>query len=162
VLAALNAAIEEALEFDSKVVIEKAILGREIECGVLQVSGVTQVSDPGEVKISAEHEFYDFTAKYLDGATEFITQIDLPDQIKKTITSAAKRAFEALGCEGLARVDFFLDGNGEVIINEINTMPGFTSTSVFPKLWREAGIGYSELITILIESAMSRSMSVTR
>ena len=162
VLADLNSAIEEALQFDSKVMIEKAIIGREIECGVLQVSGVTQVSDPGEVKISAEHEFYDFTAKYLDGATEFLTGIDLPEEIKKNIMNSAKRAFEALGCEGLARVDFFLDTNGHVIINEINTMPGFTSTSVFPQLWREAGIGYSELITILIESAMSRPMSVTR
>ncbi|CAB4531147.1 unannotated protein [freshwater metagenome] len=161
-ISALNSAIEEALQFDSKVMIEKGIIGREIECGVLQVSGVTQVCDPGEVKISPEHEFYDFTAKYLDGATEFVTGIDLPDAIKKNITTSAKLAFEALGCEGLARVDFFLDNNGEVIINEINTMPGFTATSVFPKLWKEAGIGYTELITILIESAMSRSMSVTR
>jgi len=161
-MSALNSAIEEALKFDSKVMIERAIIGREIECGVLQVSGITQVSDPGEVKISPEHEFYDFTAKYLDGATEFITGIDLPEATKSEISRSAKRAFEALGCEGLARVDFFLDSNNEVIINEINTMPGFTPTSVFPKLWKEAGIAYSELITILIESAMSRSMSVTR
>ncbi len=161
-MAELNAAIESALELDSKVMVERAIDGREIECGVLQVSGLTQVSEPGEVKISAEHEFYDFQAKYLDGATAFITNAQLPAGVAERIKKLAKQAFEALGCEGLARVDFFLDTNGEVIINEINTMPGFTSTSVFPKVWKEAGIGYAELITILLESALSRSMSVTR
>ena len=159
---AFNAAIEEALNFDSKVMVEKAINGREIECGVLQVKGVTQVSEPGEVKISAEHEFYDFQAKYLDGATTFITNAELPAGAAEKIKKLAIAAFESLGCEGLARVDFFLDVNGEVIINEINTMPGFTPTSVFPKVWKVAGIGYSELITILLESALSRSMSVTR
>lgn len=160
-MADFNSAVESALEFDSKVMIEEAIGGREIECGVLQVSGITQVSEPGEVKISAEHEFYDFEAKYLDGATTFITNALLPNGAAEKIKKLAKLAFEALGCEGLARVDFFLDVNGEVIINEINTMPGFTATSVFPKVWKES-YGYTELITILLESALSRSMSVTR
>lgn len=158
----LDSAIGDALSFDSKVMVEQAIVGREIECGVLEISGKVSVTEPGEVRISPEHEFYDFQAKYLDGATSFTTQVELPGDSAAKISDQARIAFQALGCEGLARVDFFLSDQGKIIINEINTMPGFTATSVFPQLWKAAGIGYTELITILLESALSRSMSVTR
>ena len=112
--------------------------------------------------VLGDHEFYDFEAKYLDSSTEF----DIPAKIsvEKTneIQNAARKAFQALGCEGLARVDFFLTPEGTVIINELNTLPGFTATSVFPKLWQATGRNYSSIITTLIESALSRSQNVVR
>lgn len=161
-LAALNAAIEEALQFDTKVMIEKAIVGREVECAVLQEEGRTIASGVGEIKILGNHEFYDFSAKYLDNSTEVQIPAELSESISERIKDSAIAAFSALGCEGLARVDFFYSESGEVIINEINTMPGFTSTSVYPKLWQAAGKSYRDLITVLLESALTRSMSVTR
>jgi len=155
----LAAAIDEALTFDTKVMIEEAIAGREIECAVLQVDGVALASPLGEISLDPRFEFYDFEAKYLDGSTKVISPTDLPvDDIQKS----AVEAFNALGCEGLARVDFFFSTIGELVINEINTMPGFTPTSVFPKLWAQAGREYKDLITALIEAALSRSASVTR
>ena len=155
----LAAAIDEALTFDTKVMIEEAIAGREIECAVLQVDGVALASPLGEISLDPRFEFYDFEAKYLDGSTKVISPTDLPvDDIQKS----AVEAFNALGCEGLARVDFFFSSIGELVINEINTMPGFTPTSVFPKLWAQAGREYKDLITALIEAALSRSASVTR
>ena len=155
----LAAAIDEALTFDTKVMIEEAIAGREIECAVLQIDGVALASPLGEISLDPRFEFYDFEAKYLDGSTKVISPTDLPvDDIQKS----AVEAFNALGCEGLARVDFFFSSIGELVINEINTMPGFTPTSVFPKLWAQAGREYKDLITALIEAALSRSASVTR
>jgi len=155
----LAAAIDEALTFDTKVMIEEAIAGREIECAVLQIDGVALASPLGEISLDPRFEFYDFEAKYLDGSTKVISPTDLPvDDIQKS----AVEAFNALGCEGLARVDFFFSTIGELVINEINTMPGFTPTSVFPKLWAQAGREYKDLITALIEAALSRSASVTR
>lgn len=158
----LITAITEALTFDSKVLVEEAIVGREIECGVLQVAGVVRVSQPGEVLIAPKYDFYDFHAKYLDGATRFVTNVELPGNLATQIAEQAHSAFNALGCEGLARVDFFLSDDQKIIINEINTMPGFTSTSVFPQMWQAMGIEYSALISILLDSALSRSTSVTR
>jgi len=146
----LAAAIDEAFTFDSKVMIEEAIVGREIECAVLQIDGVAHASPLGEIKIDPRFEFYDFEAKYLDGSTTVVLPQDLPAE---EIQRAAVTAFDALGCEGLARVDFFYPNDGSLIINEINTMPGFTSTSVYPKLWSHAGKSYSELITALIQGA---------
>ena len=158
----LSAAIEEAFTFDVKVMIEEGIIGREIECAVLDINGVAYASPLGEIKISPEFEFYDFEAKYLDNSTELIAPDDLPQEVIEKIQESAITAFHALECEGLARVDFFLAESGEIIINEINTMPGFTPTSVFPKLWARAGRNYSDLITTLIESALHRSNSVIR
>ena len=146
----LAAAIDEAFTFDEKVMIEEAIVGREIECAVLEVHGVAQASPIAEIMIDPRFEFYDFEAKYLDGSTTIELPTDLPTDL---IREAAVVAFNALGCEGLARVDFFFSTDGQLIINEINTMPGFTSTSVYPKLWAHAGKQYSELITALIASA---------
>jgi len=158
----LAAAIDGALTFDSKVMVEEGIVGREIECAVLEVDGVAHASPLGEIKLSPEFEFYDFEAKYLDGSTEVISPDDLSPEILEKIQESAIAAFRALGCEGLARADFFYSDDGQVIINELNTMPGFTPTSVFPKLWARGGRGYSDLITTLIESALTRSPSVMR
>ena len=152
-VAELKPAIQEALRFDSKVMIESAVMGREIECAVLQRDGELLASPVGEIRILGDHEFYDFEAKYLDDSTELVTPVELPAGVEAEIQNQAKRAFEAIGCSGLARVDFFYTQSGEIVINEINTMPGFTSTSVYPKLMSAAGIGYTELISALIESA---------
>jgi D-alanine-D-alanine ligase len=157
----LKTAINFALQFDTKVLVESAIVGREIECAVLQVNGVALSSPVGEIKILGDHEFYDFEAKYLDDSTEVVVPVHLPFGVQEEIQNYATLAFDALGCEGLARVDFFYTGT-KIIINEINTMPGFTATSVFPKLWAAGGIGYSDLITNLIESAIARPLNVTR
>jgi D-alanine-D-alanine ligase len=158
----LAAAIEFGFEFDTKVLIEEAIVGREIECGVLEFAGTAKASPIGEIKILGGHEFYDFEAKYLDGSTTVVFPQDLPVGVEESIQRAAVNAFRALGCEGLARVDFFYSNNGEIVINELNTMPGFTPTSMFTELWKRAGLSYSEIITKLIDSALSRSGHVNR
>ena len=155
-------AIDFAFLFDTKVLIEEAIIGREIECGTLEIAGVANASPIGEIKILGDHEFYDFEAKYLDKSTTVIFPTDLPDGVEAEIQRQALVAFKALGCEGLARVDFFYTKAGEIVINELNTMPGFTSTSMFPKLWQRAGVSYPEIITRLIDAALSRSAHVTR
>ena len=157
----LKAAIEAALAFDSKVIIEQAVDGKEIECAVLQSQGTTIVSPVGEIVISSKYEFYDFQAKYLDDSMQLVFP-DLPAGVEQKIQSAALTAFNAAGCEGLARVDFFYSTSGDVVINEINTMPGFTPLSVYPKLIEKSGINYQGLITTLIQTAQSRSASITR
>ena len=152
----LSAAMEEAFSFDSKVLIESAIAGAEVECAVLEIDGQAQASIPGKVWIDPHYEFYDYQAKYLDGAT----RIDIPAPFDATITEQIREyaltAFKAIGAHGLARVDFFVTQSGEIIINEINTMPGFTRTSAFPKMWQASGIGYSEVITHLLQGALRR------
>jgi len=160
--AELQAAIDHGFEFDTKVMIEEAIVGREIECGVLESAGTAQASPIGEIKILGKHEFYDFEAKYLDNATTVAFPDDLPAGAEKAIQEAAIKAFKALDCEGLARVDFFYTDGGEIVINELNTMPGFTPTSMFPKLWERGGLSYSEVITKLIDAGLTRSGHVTR
>ena len=157
----LKAAVEVALAFDSKVIIEQAVDGKEIECAVLQSEGKTIVSPVGEIVISSKYEFYDFQAKYLDDSMQLVFP-DLPAGVEEKIQSAALTAFNAAGCEGLARVDFFYSTSGDVVINEINTMPGFTPLSVYPKLIEKSGIDYQGLITTLIQTAQSRSASITR
>jgi D-alanine-D-alanine ligase len=157
----LKGAVEAALAFDSKVIIEQAVDGKEIECAVLQSQGKTIVSPVGEIVISSKYEFYDFQAKYLDDSMQLVFP-DLPAGVEEKIQSAALTAFNAAGCEGLARVDFFYSNSGDVVINEINTMPGFTPLSVYPKLIEKSGINYQGLITTLIQTAQSRSASITR
>ena len=157
----LNAAVEAALAFDSKVIIEQAVDGKEIECAVLQSEGKTIVSPVGEIVISSKYEFYDFQAKYLDDSMQLVFP-ELPAGVEERIQSAALTAFNAAGCEGLARVDFFYSASGDVVINEINTMPGFTPLSVYPKLIEKSGINYQQLITTLIQTAQARSASITR
>lgn len=159
---ALSAAVTEAHKFDSKAMIEKAISGSEIECAVLEIDGTPRASEVGKINIDSKFEFYDFEAKYLDGATSIELPAPISKELQVEIQKAAIRAFQALGCSGLARVDFFLTPSGEVIINELNTMPGFTATSVFPKMWAATGIEYRELITYLLKSAEERSNGVLK
>ena len=158
----LASAVEHALSFDTKVIIEQAVVGKEIECAVLQADGRITASEVGQISISSKFEFYDFQAKYLDNSMELILPADLPAGVQSKIQQAAITAFNAAGCEGLARVDFFYSTQGEIVINEINTMPGFTPTSVYPKLIEKNGINYQELITKLITTAQTRSASITR
>jgi len=153
-LGAFASAMEEALSFDSKVLVESAINGAEVECAVLEIDGNPQASIPGKVWIDSRYEFYDFQAKYLDGATRIDIPAPFSDEIIEQIRSYALIAFKAIGAKGLARVDFFVTDSGEIIINEINTMPGFTRTSAYPKMWQATGIGYSEVITNLLRSAL--------
>jgi D-alanine-D-alanine ligase len=148
------AALKDAFQYDAKIIIEEFIPGREIECAVLG-NEEPAASVPGEIIPS--HEFYSYEAKYLDengAALEIPAKLD--EETKKRIQSLAVKVFQVLCCEGLSRVDFFLKENGEIIVNEINTMPGFTRISMFPKLWEASGIPYTELITRLLELAISR------
>lgn len=160
--AELKNAVTFALEFDTKVLIESAINGREIECAVLQSAGKTIASPVGQIVIDSKYEFYDFQAKYLDNSMQLVFPTDLPAGIEAKIQEQAIKAFNAAGCEGLARIDFFYSNDGEIIINEINTMPGFTPLSVYPKLIAKTGVSYKELITKLLETALTRSANITR
>lgn len=154
----LEAAIEAAREHDPKIIVEAAIVGREIECGVLEGLGddPTVASLPAEVLVTNDHAFYDFETKYLDGSTSMAIPPDLPESQIDQVRSLAVRAFEGLGCEGLARVDFFLTDDGRWLLNEINTMPGFTPASAFPKMWAATGIDYPSLVDRLIQGALGR------
>lgn len=156
------AAVELALEHDPRVMVEQAIVGREIECAILEIDGVPRSSVVGEIRVHPSREFYDFQAKYLDNLTTFDIPASISDEIATQVKDAALKAFIGLGCEGLARVDFFLTDTGEVIINELNTLPGFTEKSVFPMLWQASGISYQDVISHLCEGALQRSSNVIR
>ncbi len=153
----LDAAIAEALRHDRKLVIEAMVTGREIECGVLQAAdGSTATSLPAEIEVLEGHDFYDFTAKYLDESARLSCPADLPDAVTARVRELAARTFEAMNCEGLARVDFFVEPDGTVVVNEINTMPGFTSKSMYPRMWAVTGLEYPELIDRLLRTALAR------
>lgn len=160
--AEFGAALVEAHRFDPKALVEQEICGREIECAVLEINGEVRASMVGQIKIDAKYEFYDFEAKYLDGATTIELPAPIDQKVSDEIRAKAIAAFISLGCSGLARVDFFLTPNNEIIINELNTMPGFTATSVFPKMWAITGIGYTELITELLKTTLTRKNGVLR
>jgi D-alanine-D-alanine ligase len=153
----LAIAITEAHRFDPKAMVESAVVGLEIECAVLEIEGKPQASKVGQIKIDSKFEFYDFEAKYLDGATDIIIPADIPTSASDAIRAASLDAFTSLGCSGLARVDFFFTNAGEVVINEINTMPGFTATSVFPKMWAATGKSYEQIVQALIDTAKRRT-----
>jgi D-alanine-D-alanine ligase len=153
----LLAAIEDAFLYDDKVLIENAINGREIECAVLERDGTSYASVVGEIVVNPQFEFYDFEAKYLDDATTVKIPAAISEEDAQAIQIAAMQAFDAIGCAGLARCDFFYTDHNEIIINEINTLPGFTGTSVYPKLWQATGVSYTDLITALIDSAISKT-----
>jgi len=159
-LADLPAAIAAAAVHDPKIIVEAAIVGREIECGVLggHDGDRARASLPGEIVVTdPRHTFYDFEAKYLDEAgVTLACPADLPDGIVEAVRDAAVRTFEAVGCEGLARVDVFVTPEGEVVVNEINTMPGFTPYSMYPRLWEATGVGYAELVDELLRLALAR------
>ena len=153
----LPAAIDEAARHDPKVLVEQAIVGREIECGVLvDADGVPQASTPAEILVTSDAPFYDFEAKYLGDATRFEIPPDLDADTIGRIQDCAVRAFRALDCEGLARVDFFVRPDGAVVVNEVNTMPGFTPHSMFPRMWAASGVSYPQLVDRLIRDAVRR------
>ncbi|KOT88978.1 D-alanine--D-alanine ligase [Streptomyces sp. NRRL F-5755] len=154
-ISGLDAAIEEARRHDPKILVEALLTGREIECGVLEFEDGPRGSLPAEIPPVSDHTFYDFEAKYIDSATGLVPA---PLTVEQTaeVQELAVRAFEALSCEGLARVDFFLQDDGTYVINEINTMPGFTPISMYPRMWQESGVSYPELIDRLVRSALRR------
>jgi D-alanine-D-alanine ligase len=120
-------------------------------------AGAPATSLPGEIEVVGDHEFYDFEAKYLDEAGIRLTApADLPEAVTARVRELSARAFEAMGCEGLARVDFFVLDDGSVIVNEINTMPGFTPLSMYPKVWAATGLAYPDLVDRLLQLALSR------
>lgn len=147
--------LKEACRYDRKVIIEENINGRELECAVLG-NNAPEASGVGEIIPS--HEFYDYEAKYFDdGKSVLIIPAELPENKIREIREAAVKAYKALDCAGLSRVDFFMEKDTEKIyINEINTIPGFTKISMYPKLWDTAGVSYSKLIDRLIELAIER------
>ncbi|NMA66427.1 MAG: D-alanine--D-alanine ligase [Clostridiaceae bacterium] len=156
----LEKALDNAALYDTKILIEEFIDGRELECAVLGNES-PKASIVGEILPS--NEFYDYNAKYLDGKSDTIIPADIKPQIMEKIKEYAVRAFKALGCSGLSRVDFFLEkGTDRIILNEINTMPGFTDISMYSKLWEATGIPYSQLITKLIELAFERYEKTAR
>lgn len=160
----LDAAIEEAHSYDPKLVIEAGILGREIECAVLDSLNYEQprASYPGEIVLTGdEHGFYDFEAKYVS-KTSACTQCpaDLPQEVADRLRKLAVEAFLAVDGEGLCRADFFYTTDGELIINEVNTLPGFTPISMYKTMWEKTGLSYSELIDALIELALTRPLGL--
>lgn len=156
----LAAAVDEAHRFDPKAMVENAVIGREIECAVLEINGKPEASVVGQIEIDSKFEFYDFEAKYFDVATSITLPAPISESIASQIQQKAIEAFVALGCSGLARVDFFLTPHNEVVINELNTMPGFTATSVYPKMWAASGVAYTDVITHLLKSALTRNNGV--
>lgn len=156
----LRDAIEDAARYDRKIVVERAVNGREIEVSILGNDN-PMASLPGE--IITGHEFYDYEDKYIDTTSRTEVPAKLPKKTIEQIQRNGIRAFQAIDASGLARVDFFVErGTGRVILNEINTMPGFTSISMYPKLWAASGIPYSELIDRLIQLALERHRDKSR
>lgn len=154
----LDAAMRVALAEDSKVLIEAGVPGREIEIAVLggRIGEPARASVAGEIVLSGR-EFYDFDAKYLDApGIDLVCPADLTDDVLAELQSIAIRAFDAIGAEGLARVDFFVQADGRIVVNEVNTMPGFTPISMFPTCWIRSGLSYENLITELLDVAAAR------
>ncbi|TPK71067.1 D-alanine--D-alanine ligase family protein [Mesorhizobium sp. B2-4-17] len=151
-------AVETAFRYDGKVVVEEFVEGREIECSVLErADGSLTVSLPGEIIPAGKHGFYTYEAKYLDADGAVVkVPADVPAAIADRARDMATRAFRALGCEAMARVDFFLRADGSLLVNEVNTLPGFTDISMYAKALAATGIGYSQIIDVLIEHALAR------
>ncbi|MDQ4104401.1 MAG: D-alanine--D-alanine ligase [Actinomycetota bacterium] len=157
--AQLPSAIATARAVDPKVLVEAAVAGREVECGVLEFpDGRIEASLPAEIRVVAEHSagWYDFNAKYLDDSCEFDIPAKLDDDVTAELQTMAVAAFRSLDCQGLARVDFFVGSDGALTINEINTMPGFTPISMYPRMWAVTGVDYPTLLSTLIDTAMAR------
>jgi D-alanine-D-alanine ligase len=166
--AALPAAIETARRHDPKVVVEQGVVAREIECGVLERADGSgpEASVVAEIRVVGDHEFYDFEAKYLDDVTELDVPADLPEPVSELLRTKAIEAYQALSCEGYARVDFFLLTDGEgladgsssppFLVNELNTIPGFTPVSMFPLMWAGSGLAYRDLVDRLLRDALRR------
>jgi D-alanine-D-alanine ligase len=157
----LRAAVDTAGLHDPKVLIEKAIVGREIETAVLVTSEGVKVSPAGEIVTGGDHTFYDFEAKYLDeGHVELRCPTKLHKDVAATVADYARRAFHAVAAEGLARVDCFVSDDGTVTVNEINTMPGFTTTSMYPRMWAAASVTYPDLVETMLRHALTRPVGL--
>ncbi|MEV5018124.1 D-alanine--D-alanine ligase family protein [Streptomyces sp. NPDC053780] len=154
-LAGLDEAIEEARRHDPKILVEATLRGREIECGVLEYEDGPRASVPAEIPPPSEHAYYDFEAKYID-STPGIVPAPLTPEETAEVQRLAVAAFDAASCEGLVRADFFLTEDGEFVINEINTMPGFTPISMYPQMWQASGVAYPELVDRLVQAALRR------
>ena len=158
----LRKAVDEAFKYDDCLLAEEFIKGREIECAILG-NNPAQASLPGEIIISSKYEFYTFDAKYVDGEA---VKIEVPAKLDVKITEVIRqhslKAYQALKCEDFSRVDLFLADNGRVFVNEINTIPGFTNSSMFPMMWKERGISFTDLITKLIELSLERAKRSSR
>jgi D-alanine-D-alanine ligase len=160
----LPAAITHARQHDPKVIVESAIVGRELECGVLEFpDGTVQASTVGEIRVAGvrgrEDSFYDFATKYLDDAAELDVPAKVDDDVSDAVRELAIRAFKAIDGRGLARVDFFLTEDGP-LINEVNTMPGFTTISMYPRMWAASGVDYQTLLATMVDTALSRGMGL--
>ncbi|MFD8720513.1 D-alanine--D-alanine ligase family protein [Streptomyces sp. NPDC059629] len=155
-LSGLDEAIAEAQSHDPKILVEAAVRGREIEVGVLEFEDGPRSSVPAEIPPPSEHAYYDFEAKYID-STPGIVPAPLTPEETAEVQKLAVDAFEAASCEGLVRADFFLTEDGDFVINEINTMPGFTPISMYPQMWQASGISYPDLIDRLVQAALNRS-----
>ncbi|MFE3631814.1 D-alanine--D-alanine ligase family protein [Streptomyces goshikiensis] len=151
----LDEAVREAQRHDPKIIVEALLRGREIECGVLEFEDGPRASAPAEIPPVSSHDFYDFEAKYIDSASGIVPAPLTPEQTAE-VRRLAVEAFEAASCEGLVRADFFLTEDGTFVINEINTMPGFTPISMYPRMWQESGVEYQELVDLLIQAALRR------
>ena len=160
-LVALEAAIGAAVKHDPKVLIERGVFGREIETAVLATPDGVRTSLPGEIVTGGDHVFYDFEAKYLDESNvQLLCPAELPHDVSDRVREIASAAFRAVGGEGLARVDVFVGDTGAVTVNEINTMPGFTPTSMYPRMWAATGVTYPELVSTLLEAALHRPLGL--
>jgi D-alanine-D-alanine ligase len=160
----LATAVKEASNHDPRVMVEALLSGREVECGVLAGRGASEAprtAPLGEIVVP-EGGFYDYDAKYIDTeAVGLVCPAEVPEEDARRIQGLAARAFDALLCEGLARVDFFYDPDtGAVTVNEVNTMPGFTPFSMFPQMWAQAGVSYPELVDELLEGALARPLGL--
>ena len=150
-------ALEEAFRYDHELLFERYVKGREIECAILG-NNPTLASLPGEIIISKAYEFYSFDAKYVDGkAVTIEVPAKVPEEVAERIRTLSIKAFKALNCEDYARVDLFFADNGEIYVNEINTIPGFTNSSMYPMMWKERGISFTDLISKLILLSMERN-----
>jgi len=149
----LDAAVQKAAKEDKKILVENGVTGKEVECAVMG-NGDPVASIVGEINAGAE--FYDYDDKYINGVSEQIIPAGISDEAAKTLRETAVRAYRLLGCTGLARVDFFVTPDDRVVLNEINTLPGFTAISMYPKLFMEMGMPYGEILDRLIEHAMER------
>ncbi|MEU1342145.1 D-alanine--D-alanine ligase family protein [Streptomyces sp. NPDC090075] len=155
-LSGLDEAIATAQAHDPKILVEAALRGREIEVGVLEFEDGPRASVPAEIPPPSEHAYYDFDAKYID-STPGIVPAPLTPEETAEVQKLAVDSFEAASCEGLVRADFFLTDDGDFVINEINTMPGFTPISMYPQMWQASGISYPDLIDRLVQAALNRS-----
>ena len=156
--ASVTEAIEGARRYDTKVIVESAVDGAEIECAVLEGldGGPPDTSLPGQLVIAGGEEFYDFEAKYLDPTGSMAIPAPVPPDVIDEIRRMAGVAFEAVSCQGFARVDFFYTRDGEILVNEINTIPGMTATSYFPKMWEATGLPLPRLLDRMITTALRR------